>query len=51
MREGRGNGRRRGSEKLEKLEEVECLKGAACFSRFLFDYYWDSEAADLWCLQ
>lgn len=42
---GRGNGRRRGS---EKLEEAECLKGAACF---LLDNYWDLEAADPWCLQ
>lgn len=33
---GQGNGRRRGS---EKLEEAECLKGAACGSRFLFDSY------------
>lgn len=43
MREGRDNGRRRGS---EKLEEAERLKGAVCGSRFLFDRYWCSVTAD-----
>lgn len=48
VREGRGNGRRRGS---EKLEEVERLKGPTCVSPFLFDCCWYSVTADRSSLQ
>lgn len=48
VREGRGNGRRRGS---KILEEAERLKGPTCSSPFLLDCYWYLVTADRSSLQ